>query len=111
MPGPPDVGLMRHRVMVQSAVRLPGGAGRMAPTWSDVATYWAHVEPVSGRQAFQAMQVKPTTWLKVRMRTNQPLTVANRLVFQGRNLNIESVFRVDERPGYYEMLCTELAKS
>ena len=105
----PDVGLMRHRVMVQQLFEAKGPTGQLLKSWVDQVAYWAHVEPLSGRQSLVAMQVKVATWYRVRMRTNIVMTVlTNRLVYQGRAMNIESVYRVDERPGYYEILCTEL---
>ena len=107
----PDVGLMRHRITVQSITRLPGPTGQLNGVWTDIGIYWGHLEPVGGHQQFVAMQVKPTVWFRVRLRTNIQITViANRLKFQDRFLNIESVYRTDERPGYYEVTCTELKK-
>ena len=68
---------------------------------------------LNGRELFNALQVKNATWLKVHMRVNTPIKPSNRILFEGqpgRALNIETVYRIDERNEWYELTATELLR-
>jgi head-tail adaptor len=104
-----DPGRMRHRVTLQVLPDVPaaGTAGDEDRPFTTVGTYWALVEPLSGRALFNAQQLTATIDYRITMRCFGPLVPGNRLIFQGtRVFNVESVIRVDERNAYYLILAT-----
>lgn len=49
------IGRLRHRVTIQSATLTQSATtGAMTPTWGDVATVWASIEPISAKEFAQS---------------------------------------------------------
>jgi SPP1 family predicted phage head-tail adaptor len=104
------IGSLRERVTLQSETRNPDAAGGAVVSWSALAhapTVWARVEPLLGREALQAMQLKAPVSYRVTMRWRDDITAAMRLVWGARVLNIRSIINPDERRRYIEILCEE----
>ena len=94
----------RSRVQVQT--RTPSVEFGGSPTWSTTAIRWAKVEMLGGTEVVQVSQLKAKTNFKITMRY-LPITTANRLVYDSRNLNIESVVH-DNRKNEMAILATEV---
>lgn len=100
----PPVSLMRDRVEIQSRAVNRGVYGEVsAPSWTSVATRWARVEPLSGREAWQAQQVRPDVTHKVTLRYYEGLGPRHRLKAGSRVFNITSVIDTENR--HREMVC------
>lgn len=83
-----DPGLLDQRVTIQVKQSTPDGGGGYTETWSDVATVWAYVRPMSGAERTQAQQVEAPAMYRVTIRRRSDLTAAHRLVWQSKALNI-----------------------
>lgn len=64
-------GKLRHRLKLQSPGTGKNDYNEPVESWPDVATVWGSVEPLNGREYFQAMQYNPeiTHQIKIRYRT------------------------------------------
>ena len=105
-------GQLRHRVTLERA-RQTGvsGVGVSVEKWEAVGIYWAFVQPVTARQFVANDQLRGEISHTVRMRFIEGVTLADRLNYQGRVLNIASIINVRERGHELELLCTEEAPS
>lgn len=123
-------GKMRHRVTIQKLTRTDDGAGGYTETWEDIATVWAAVEPLSGREYYLAQQTQAEVSHKVTMRYGQwydeyfltPFSSAQegetvvkpqmRIVYDGRpfSFDIQSVIDVKERHRELVVLCKEVVE-
>ena len=104
------IGSLRERVTIQSETRTADAAGGAVVTWSALPhapMVWARVEPLLGREALQAMQLKAPVSYRVTMRWRDDITAAMRLVWGARVLNIRSIINPDERRRYIELMCEE----
>lgn len=103
-----ESGRLRQRVQIQAASESLGGFGDAVQTWTTVATRWASVEPLSGRELWQAQQVQSDVTHKVTLRP-AGLTVSPkmRIVHKTRTLSIQSVRDVEERGIALELMCVE----
>lgn len=72
-----------------------------------VATRWGSVEPLRGREFFQAEITQALVTHRVTMRYWKPLAPDMWFEFRGRRLNIVSVINVDEANVKHEVMCTE----
>lgn len=99
--------LMRTRVEIQSRVTTQDTYGAVTETWSTVATRWGRVEPLSGREQWQAQQVRPDVTHRVTLRYYDGLTARHRLKVGDRVLNITSVLNTEERKRQHECVCVE----
>lgn len=107
---PPRIraGALRHRVTIERDTETratDGGVVRVAAT---IDTIWAEVQPLTGREYFDAMQVNSDLTHKVRMRANTNVTTSDRIVHDSRNLHVISVRDIDERGHEMVLLCKEL---
>jgi SPP1 family predicted phage head-tail adaptor len=100
----PCAGDLRHRVtwQVNAPARTPASAGQKLNNWTDRGTFWARVEPLSGRELWTARQLQASTTLRITMRAIGPVKPGDRLVFAdpafgARYLYVEAVHRLDER--------------
>lgn len=103
-------GKLRHRVTLQS----PGGAldavGERVTTWTNVATVWASVEPLSTGERHIAAQAHAFVTHRVTLRYESLIAAVNaswRVLLGARVLTIEGVRNLDERNVTIELVCTE----
>lgn len=82
----------RIRIETKTSVEDPGG-GHDAEAWSAIATVWALVWPVSGRERAEAQQVEASTMMrfKVRRASAAGVTAGMRIVWQGKAHNIRGI--------------------
>lgn len=73
-------GRLRQRVQIQERAETRDEHGGTEPNWNTIATVWASVEPLRGRELFEAQQLKERTTMRVRMRHYPALTTKHRLV-------------------------------
>lgn len=101
-------GDLRHRVTIQAEQRSDDGyGGSSLPTWSTVATVWAEVKPLKGREQLHGQQLEGRVTHRIIMRYRAGVTAANRLLFGTRAFNIRSVVNVDERGRWLEIMAEE----
>lgn len=74
-------GDLRHRVEIQEPSDSRDAHGGITRTWNTVATRWARIEPLSGRELFQAQQVEARTRVRITMRPYAALTETHRIVW------------------------------
>lgn len=105
---PVPLSLMRERVEIQARTTAPDSYGQPIPTWATVATVWGKVEPLSGREAWQAQSVRPDVTHKVSVRYYAGLTPKHRFRVDGtRVFSIEAVLDIEDRHRVMECMCKE----
>ncbi len=75
-----EAGELRERVTIQEKLVSKDSFAEERPLWSDVATVWAAVEPLSGREFLEARQVQAETTTRIRMRYRAGIRAEMRLV-------------------------------
>lgn len=101
-------GILNTRVEVQEPAEVPNSFGEPGLEWRTIATVWASVEPLSGRELWQAAQVRPDVTHRVLMRpTAVSLTSRLRLLVGGSILNLMPPAYPSRAQGYMEVMATE----
>ena len=106
-----EVGKLRDRVQIQTRTAKTDAAGNADNTWVDVAKAWAQVSPMSGDEAQRAGHTEATVMHQVRMRFRSDLPTRkakDRIVFDGRVLNIVAVRNLDEGRDELVLNCVEV---
>ena len=75
-----QAGKLRHRVQIQAPTDVRDDHGGNTRTWTTIATVWGSVEPLSGRELFEAQQVHARAAVRIRVRHYEGLTTKHRLV-------------------------------
>lgn len=100
---------MRHRITLQQRPERKGPLGSYEEDWADVATVWAQISPVSGREAFG--QIRETTVThKLYCRYHGNISPRMRVLFGTRTFRIISVLNWDDRNQGMTLMCEELVQ-
>ena len=103
------IGNLRHRITLQKPVIVKDSIGQENEEWQDVATVWASVEPLSGKEYFNAKQTNSEVSTKIIIRYFENLLPNWVFQFGHRRYNILSVINFEERNIYLQLLCSEKA--
>jgi SPP1 family predicted phage head-tail adaptor len=83
--------------------------GENVETWSVITRLWANVRPLSGREFFEAAQLKSDITHRVRIRYYGNITTKDRLDLDGRKMNIAApIIREGEGREAMTLMCVEV---
>lgn len=101
-------GILRHRITIeQYTVTGRNVIGGEVKEWVPVATVWAAVEPIRGREFFAAHQVNAEVTTRIRIRYLPGVAPTMRVQFGNRTYDIRTVIDVDERHLELQLMCVE----
>ena len=95
-------GRLDQRVTIERRQVGSGGLGQPSNTWVPLATVWASVEPLTGREFIQANTLQSPVAARVRMRYMAGITTADRVVHRGKTYSLEAV--IDARSAREELV-------
>lgn len=99
-----DPGQLNERITLQSRAAGLDGMGQAIGTWTDVATVWAQVMPLRGREFFAAAQVQQELSIKVTMRYRADVVPTMRIVWQGKPHDITGVVQLGGKKVFMEVM-------
>ena len=107
-----DPGKMRHRITFQRFSGALDDFGDPLQTdddsWADVATTWAAIDPISGREFYAAEQSQSEVSHKIRCRYRTGLDTAMRITYGKRRFKIISLIDWEERHESLLLMCKEV---
>jgi SPP1 family predicted phage head-tail adaptor len=101
-------GQLRHRVTIQEPDPTQDEYGEAVPTWSDMATVWAAVEPLQGREFLEAQRVGAEVTTRIRIRYRDGIVAEMRVSWGDHTYDIEAVIHVEERQREIHLMCREV---
>lgn len=99
-----SAGDLDQRVTLQSKSVTRAGNGEEVVSWVDVATVWAKVGQIRGREFFAATQMQDAVDVRVNIRYRAGVTREMRLLWRGSPLDIVSVIE-NGRKEWLELMC------
>lgn len=103
-----NIGDLRHRITIQQPVESSNTFGEVEKTWQDVATVWASIEPLRGREYFDSQQINAEVTTRIRIRYRPGIKPKMRVVYGERIFDIQSVIDVEERHKEIHLMCKEV---
>ena len=101
-------GALRHTVSIEKPVETTNAYGEREVTWVAHKSDWrASIEPLAGRELWQAQQVQADVSHRVRIRYVAGVTPRMRIVFGTRTFQISSITNTEERNVELVLLCRE----
>lgn len=97
---------LRRRLVLETAERAPDGSGGCTETWIPVATLWARMETLAGREAVHAEATTAEATHRVTIRGRSGLGTPLRFREGARTFEIVAVIE-DERRRWTACLCRE----
>lgn len=101
-------GALRHRITLQANTDAYDAYGDISNTWTTGDEIWGSVDPVSGREEDLGSELVGVVTHFIKVRYKASVSVANRIVFDSRVFQIESVRNWQERNVFLELLCKEV---
>jgi len=100
-----QAGALDRRITIQERTDTRDGAGEPVPTWSTLAEVWASLEPLQGREDFDAQQINAIRPTKFRIRYREDVDETMRIAWDGQTWDINAITYVGRKDGL-ELLCT-----
>jgi len=101
-------GPLRHRVTIEQKNPTRDTHGGEVPGWTTLATVWAAVEFLQGREYFDAQQIQAQANVRVRLRYRSDVTSDMRVVWDSRNFLIVAPPMEDSKRRELVLLCQEV---
>lgn len=100
-------GMLREPITIQRQLSVSDGMGGQSIQWIDLFATRAHVKPLSGREAVQAMQLQGSITHRITMRYRADLTALDRIIMRGQPLQIRAVINVEMQNRWLELACDQ----
>ena len=76
--------------------------------WKDIATTWASINPISGKEYYSAETINSDLTHKIRLRYRKGITPDMRVIYNDRIFYIISVINEYEKNTMLQLMCREL---
>jgi SPP1 family predicted phage head-tail adaptor len=100
-------GKLNKRIQIMELAQISDGGGGYEDALVPVKTVWAHIQPVSGREYWQAQQAQAQISHKVTIRYTNVVNRSHVLSFNGKNYDIQYIINVDEANRFLEIYVLE----
>lgn len=100
-------GRLRDRITLQNYITTQDEVGQVHKTWEDVATVWAEVKAITGKELMLAQKEMSSTTIRIFIRYRKDVNTTYRIKFPflgSDYLNIKAVLP-DAKRTYLELLC------
>lgn len=102
-----EIGRLRHRITLMRQVNEINDYGATQTKWKSIATVWAEVKPLSGREYFSAQQVQSEITTQIWLRHLDGIKPSMRVKFGKRFLEVVAVLNTQERNVSLQLMCKE----
>lgn len=102
-------GNYRNKVLIESKANAQDAYGAITETWSTYATWWAQIQPLSGREYVEAAKVNSEVGVKMKGRYISGVTPIMRAKFGTRIYAVVAVINIEERGREMELFCKEIS--
>ena len=103
-----QAGKLNKRIIIQSLTITQSASGGVIETWADFATRWASIEPLRGREYFEAKKENAEVETRIRLRYTSGVLPNMRVQFGTRYYLIVSVINPNEKGEETELMCREV---
>lgn len=104
------IGEMRHRITIQILSASKDSFQQEIKGWTNFETVWAKIEPLSGREFFEAQQMNAEITHRITMRYMKGLNPKMRIMYGERIFDIKTILNIEEKNIELQILCKELVQ-
>ena len=102
-----EAGKLRHLVTLQRKTGAVDTWGEPTDTWTDLASVWASIQPMAGREAFTGLELQALDMVRIGIRYTSGLVPTDRVNWNGRLYDILAIHNKDERNRAMELVVKE----
>jgi SPP1 family predicted phage head-tail adaptor len=96
-------GKLNRKIQIMELAQISDGGGGYEDALVPVKTVWASINPVSGREYWQAQQAQAQLSHKIIIRYMDGINRSHVLSFNGKNYDIQYIINIDEANSYLEI--------
>jgi SPP1 family predicted phage head-tail adaptor len=100
-------GDLRNRITIQDKTVVQNTFGEEDITWTDVATVYAAIEPLRGREFLDSKMATAEVTTKIRIRERDGIRPEMRVVHGSTVYDIRAVIHVETRQREMQLMCQE----
>lgn len=104
-----QLGKLNKRISIISTTQVSDGMGGFNETDTTVATIWAAIWPLTGKEQLQSQQTAMEISHRIRIRYRSGMLSSYRLKFGTRYFNIVSIINPNEENRWLDLMCKEAA--
>ena len=101
-------GKLKHRVTIQELSIARNDYGEDIESWVNVSIVWASIEPLRGREYWQAKQVVGEITGRITIRYLEGVDEKMRIIYGEKTYNILSVINPEEKNRILQLLVKEV---
>ncbi len=101
------VGRMRYRIDIEDFITITDQDGFITEEFIPIATLWADITSVSGKEYFESSQTMSEVTSKIYIRYLKELKTTMRIRYEDRIFNIQSILQ-DKRQGITTIMAKEV---
>ncbi|MFA5715840.1 MAG: phage head closure protein [Candidatus Paceibacterota bacterium] len=98
-------GDLRSRIIIEEATYTDNGFGGKITTWTTLATVWAKVEHLSGRELQIAQLISPNILYEITIRYRSDMSTQYRIYYSGQYFNIRDIKDLDNMHKWLYLKC------
>ncbi len=102
-----SAGNLRHQITIEQVVEGRDSFNAVTEEWVPIVTLWASVEPIRGREFFEAQRVNAEISHRIKVRYYPGITSKMRARFGERIFRIEAALNIEERNREIHLMCVE----
>lgn len=102
-----DLGSLRHRITIEEATISRDGYGGETKAWATVATVWAAVEPLQGREFLEGRRAEAEVNTRIRIRYRAGILPGMRITWGNHVYDIGSVIEHNSDRREIRLMCRE----
>lgn len=104
---PVPIGQLDQRITLQSRSLAKSGTGQDTVTWSALATVWARVEHIGGKELLARYGIDAEQSVRFTIRRRNDLSAVNRISYQGQVYDIKALPPFQNRDDYIQIITTQ----
>lgn len=102
-----QIGSLRQRLLLEQPIRSAGEGGAAHVIWQPVATLWAEIRPLTGKEIFRADAFYGVSVYEIRTRFREDIGPEMRFVSGQRIFDIRAVHNKDGKRRFLTCICEE----
>lgn len=102
-----QAGNLRHRIAIQTNTPTQDSYGQPVESWATVATVWAAVDMLTGRELYTAQQAQSEANVRMTIR-RRDVDAKQRVSWDSRTFDVESVIHDATNNRMTQLLCKEV---
>ena len=100
-----QAGKLNKRVKIQGHTETIDEYGYAVKDWTDLATVWAHVKNVNGREFIKSNVALSEVSTSIRIRKRKGLDSSMRVIFNDEKYQVVAVLPDEETNDYLDLAC------